>query len=345
MRYPGFLPDGGRIGFVAPSFGCTTEPYATAFDSACEALSGMGYRLTEGPNCRLALGCGKSNTPQKCAEELSDFFLNDRADVILSVGGGETMCEDLSYLDFEALAKAPPRWFMGYSDNTNLTFTLPTLCDTAAIYGPCAPAFGQRPRHPAVDDALAVLRGQKLTLHHYPAWESEEDEAEIADRPLAPYNAKEPFCMTLYTPDGSDRACVSGRLLGGCLDVLVGLAGTRFDRVREFCRRYESDGVLWFLEACELSPIGVRRALWQLREAGWFDTARGFLIGRPGRFNESGMGLDRHSAVTGLLSELGVPIFMDLDIGHLPPMMPLICGANATAVAADQRFTLQMRLD
>lgn len=27
MRYPEFLAEGGIIGFVAPSFGCATEPY------------------------------------------------------------------------------------------------------------------------------------------------------------------------------------------------------------------------------------------------------------------------------------------------------------------------------
>ena len=31
MRYPKFLPEKGTIGFVAPSFGCATEPYYTAF--------------------------------------------------------------------------------------------------------------------------------------------------------------------------------------------------------------------------------------------------------------------------------------------------------------------------
>lgn len=33
MRYPEFLKDRGTIGFVAPSMGCTTEPYRSAFDS------------------------------------------------------------------------------------------------------------------------------------------------------------------------------------------------------------------------------------------------------------------------------------------------------------------------
>ena len=36
MRFPEFLKEHGTIGFVAPSFGCATEPYYTAFAHARE---------------------------------------------------------------------------------------------------------------------------------------------------------------------------------------------------------------------------------------------------------------------------------------------------------------------
>lgn len=39
MRYPEFLKENGSIGFVAPSFGCATEPYKTAFKNAQEILT------------------------------------------------------------------------------------------------------------------------------------------------------------------------------------------------------------------------------------------------------------------------------------------------------------------
>ena len=34
MRYPEFLKDNDTIGFIAPSFGCGTEPYRTCFEEA-----------------------------------------------------------------------------------------------------------------------------------------------------------------------------------------------------------------------------------------------------------------------------------------------------------------------
>lgn len=44
MRYPKFLPEGGTIGFLAPSFGCNIEPYRSAFGHAVEKLQALGYR-------------------------------------------------------------------------------------------------------------------------------------------------------------------------------------------------------------------------------------------------------------------------------------------------------------
>ena len=65
MRYADFLKKDGVIGFVAPSFGCATEPYRSAFDSAKKEFARRGYILVTGPNCYESSGIGISSTPQK----------------------------------------------------------------------------------------------------------------------------------------------------------------------------------------------------------------------------------------------------------------------------------------
>ena len=127
MRYPKPIKDGGRVGFIAPSFGCTTEPYRTRFLSAIDHFKNNGYETVLGPNCFSESGVGKSNTAVACGAEVNEYLTHDHSDVIISCGGGETMCEDLPFIDFDAIAQAPAKWYMGYSDNTHLTFTLPTL--------------------------------------------------------------------------------------------------------------------------------------------------------------------------------------------------------------------------
>lgn len=73
MKFPKFLPDGGTIGFVAPSFGCATSPYQETFEHAQKRFTELGYRLDLGPNCYESSGVGISNTPEKCAQELMDY--------------------------------------------------------------------------------------------------------------------------------------------------------------------------------------------------------------------------------------------------------------------------------
>ena len=341
MRYPEFLKDGGRIGFIAPAFGCTTETHRSRFESAQQRFRELGYSCVLGPNCYEERGFGKSNTPEACGAEINEFFCSDRCDVIISCGGGETMCEDLPFTDFKAIADAPAKWFLGYSDNTNLVFTLTTLCDTAAVYGINACTFGQRPWHESVGDALALLRGERLQIHNYDAWELEDIDDE--QNPCAPYNTTEPFSM-YYGGTYEGEPSFRGRLLGGCLDVLQLLCGTEYDRVKEFNSRYREDGVVWFLEACELRPMQIYRALWQMERAGWFENARGFIFGRPMVYGAEDMGLDNKAAVERVLGSYNLPIIFDADIGHLPPMMPIISGAVGEVRATEGKLSINQLL-
>ena len=103
MRYPEFLKQNGTIGFVAPSFGCATQPYKAAFDNALRRWSEAGYHLDLGPNCYADYGVGISNTPEKCGEELTEYYISEKNDCLISCGGGELMCEILDYVDFDKI--------------------------------------------------------------------------------------------------------------------------------------------------------------------------------------------------------------------------------------------------
>ena len=70
------------------------------------------------------------------------------------------------------------------------------------------------------------------------------------------------------------------------MDCLVNLTGTKFDQVKSFNERYKEDGIIWYLESCDLNVFGIRRAIWQMIHAGWFEHVKGFLIGRPLHFGE-----------------------------------------------------------
>lgn len=336
MRYPNFIRPGDTIGFAAPSFGCNIEPYRSSFDHALSVFQKKGYRTLCGENVYAGDGIGISSSPERCGAEFTRMMLSDDCSALLSCGGGELMCEILDFVDFHALASAKPKWFMGYSDNTNLTFLLATLCDTASVYGPCAAAFGMEPWHISLHEAFSVLEGRIPVLKGYEAYEiaSRKD----VDHPLEPYACTEPRKIVCYDPlterillsgQRASPLSFSGRLIGGCLDILANLCGTQFDRTTDFLERYADDGFIWFLEACDLNVFSIRRAVWEFQHAGWFRHVKGFLFGRTLAAQQKLMGLDHIHAVTDLLSCYHVPILLDVDIGHLPPMMPLITGSIA----------------
>ncbi len=344
MRYPKNLTQGGTIGFVAPSFGCQIEPYKSGFENAQRKFREKGYQLQLGPNCYAGEGIGISNTPEACAAELMDYYCSEENDCLISCGGGELMCEILSYMDFGRIGRAAPKWYMGYSDNTNFTYLQATLCDTASVYGPCAAAFGMEPWHTALEDAMALLTGSRDTVRGYERWESESLKDE--EHPLVPYHLTETKVLKTFigrTPVDGESVQMSGRLLGGCMDCLVNLLGTRFDRTANFVEKYKEDGIIWFLESCDLNVFGIRRAMWQMEEAGWFRHVKGFLIGRPLCFGQEMMGLDAYEAVLEVAGRKNVPVIMDVDLGHLPPMMPLIVGSMAEVSVAGNDISIQMR--
>lgn len=339
MRYAKFLPEHGTIGLVAPSFGCNREPYKTAFLNALKKWKALGYGTDLGPNCFEGSGVGISNTPQACGREFMEYYLSRENDCLISCGGGELMCEILDYVDFEALSQADPKWFMGYSDNTNLTYLLATLCDTAAVYGPCAGTFGMEPWHKSLEDSMDVLTGKTDTVKGYDLWEKEALKDET--NPLIPYHVTEPRILRRFPDEDSQ---FQGRLLGGCMDCLINLLGTRFDKTASFIEKYKEDGIIWFLEACDLNVFSIRRAMWQMEHAGWFSHVKGFLIGRPYCFGQEMIGLDAYQAVMEIAKTKNVPVIMDVDLGHLPPMMPLIVGSVGHVKVEGNDIAIRMEL-
>ncbi|MCR4721309.1 MAG: LD-carboxypeptidase [Lachnospiraceae bacterium] len=358
MRFPKNIKTGDTIGVIAPSFGASSSPFKDRLDRSVENFEKAGYRVKLGPNAFLGEGLGKSNTPEKCAAEIMDFFTDNSVDAIFAAGGGETMCEDLRFVDFEKLAAVPAKWFSGFSDNTNLTFTLATQCDTASIYGAHAAHFwhtasflgesqiGDVSEGRSARETLEIMKGERKVAENRRFWETESIES---DDPFREPNLTEPFGMKVFVPEENCTGRIAesmslqdldpegktvrfeGRLIGGCLDCLQVLAGTPYSGTEKFVNRYKDEGIVWFFEACDLNPMGIRRALWQLRESGWFEGTKGFLIGRPLHFGEDILGMNQYNAVTGILAEFGVPILMDLDIGHTEQMMPLVTGSRVIA--------------
>ncbi len=345
MRYPEFLNQGGAIGFPAPSFGGATYPYKERLEKALETLKTLGYQTKPGPNAFICEGVGISNTPEKCAQELMETYCDPETDALISCGGGELMCEILEHMDFEKIRNAKPKLFMGYSDNTNFIYPLLTLCDVASVYGPCAGDLGMEPWHASVHQCFDYFCGKSDRVHSYPFYQPDEEKPECFEttKDLLPtvHGLFQKGELIRDAREWKGILEMKGRMIGGCLDCLVNLVGTPYEDTRGFLDRYREDGFIWFLEACDLNVFSIRRAMWELDRAGWFEYVKGFVFGRSLNGEEI-MGLDEFEAFLPVVRKHGVPAVFRADFGHIDPPMPLLMGSMATVTEKGNDLSILM---
>ncbi len=125
---------------------------------------------------------------------------------------------------------------------------------------------------------------------------------------------------------GDTMMSFSGMMLGGCMDTLCKLLGTRFAPVEAFLEKYKRFGFVWALESCEMAAADLYRTFWQMREAGWFKYCNGIIYGRPDGYSERSDFTLRDALWQGL-GRLNVPVLYDADVGHIPPQMQIVGGA------------------
>lgn len=337
MKFPKFIKPGDEISLIAPSFSAATKPYITPAKRGVYNLSKRGYVFNISEDAFDQKLPYLSNTPENIAKDfLKHYTSNSKA--LLSSGGGEFEIETLAYFDFDKIKQLEPKWFMGFSDNTNLCFLLLTISEVASIDGPCIHYFSYFNVPYNAPDALALLEGSKDTLHSYPYYSS----------PWNAYQKKHPLSgPRLNIPQIINKIpnkdfTIEGRLIGGNIDLLSLICGTKFDNVKNFLEKYKQDGFIWFLEACDLDPISIRRVFTQLKYAGWFKYIKGLVFGRiKTRPDQDIFGVNKITMFDPLL-ELNIPIIADFDFGHIDCSMPVILGSYATVKTKGNDVTVKM---
>lgn len=333
MYIPKFLEKDDVIGVTAPSAGYTEQVDLTKLESAKFNLSEKGYKVIETDNVRKCEK-GRSATGKIRAEEFLSLMDDEAVKYIVSASGGDFLMEMLEYLDYEKI-KSNPKWIQGYSDNTGLIYPITTICDMATVYSGNIGDYGMSLWHEGVKNNLKLLEGRGIIQHEFDLFENEYVKKITG---YEGYNLTDKVEYEYISTNKAEN--FSGRLLGGCLDVLIMLCGTKYDKTVEFVRKYKEDGIIWYLESFDLSSARLQCALWQLKEAGWFEGAKGFLFGRPCFFREE-YETDFNEAVKTALDGLGLPVITGCDIGHRPPRMTMINGLMAEVKFDGRHFEMR----
>ncbi len=334
MIVPKWIEKNDTIGVTACSGGKTAPVDLIRMDNGARQFGKRGYKVIETPDVRTEER-GRSAPAKERAKQLHELVSNPEVTWIIQACGGDYLAEMLSYVDFE-LIKNNPKWHQGYSDPTGLLFSVTTNCDMATVYGGNFGDFGMADWHKCLTDNVAVLEGQLTLQESFPLYK------DGFVKRITGYENYEEDTPVKWVCCG-ERTEMSGRLLGGCLDVLLDLVGTRFDNTVNWCDTYKEDGILWYLESFALSSERLTCGLWHLKEAGWFRHATGFVFGRP-TFFSSDYEISYKEAVESVLGELNVPIIYEADIGHKAPRFTMINGAKAEIAVKDGKGVMRMIL-
>ena len=335
MIYPEFLKEHDTIGVTAPSDGITDEVKLKRLDNAIKNFEDRSFIIKETPNVRCSVK-GRSSSSKERAEELERLYKDDNVKTIITSGGGDFLLEMLSELDFNVI-KDNPKWLQGYSNPTGLLFTITTNLDIATVYSDNFKTFGMEPWHKSLENNLEILKGNIIEQTSFSKYE--EDKKLITG--LEPFNlTKKVYWKNL---NNEEVINIKGRIIGGCLDLITELFGTRFDNTKAFLEKYKDDGIIWYFDVCELSSESLIRTLWKLKDNGYFKYTKGILFSRVYACN-SYYDITYEEAIYESLKDLNIPIIINADIGHVSPRMTIINGAIATITSSKGKGKIKFTL-
>lgn len=332
LRFPSPLRRGDRIGVTFPSSG-VTGPAAERIEFCVKWLREAGYDVVVGTvmdGTELTAGPAADR-----AAELTDMLCDPQIRCVIPPWGGEMAIDIVDLLDWDALAAAEPTWLVGFSDLSTLLVPLTTRLGWATVHGD---NLADTP-YEAPGGLLSWLDVVGGAGPH-----RQQDSGMVADWwrfEEAPHATQwKTVGQGHWALQGASSLDVTGRLIGGCVETIHNLAGTPYGDVAAFGRAHAADGLIVYLEAAGDDAATICRNLHGLRLAGWFDNAQAVLIGRTQAKDHPK--LSQREAVLDALGRLELPIVFDMEIGHIPPHLPLVNGALATlTIDGDRREIVQ----
>ena len=324
MKYPSFINKNDTIGICAPSAGAGNK--LEKYEESLKVLASHGYKVKETASVRN--DNVRSTTARKRAKELDELVLDDEVKAILCAKGGDYMLEMMPYVDYEHIQEHP-KWMSGMSDPTNLLFTVTTTLDIATLYGFNGAGFVEKEDR-SQRTFFKYLEGQIVPQKSYKKYMSFLDiitEQETYG-PVEWIVRNEPH--------------FEGRLIGGCIEVIAKLIGTRFDHVNEFIDRYLDDGFVWYFDVFDMSSYNYYLTLLQMQNAGWFRNCKGVLVGRVAFPKVEDPKLDYIKATYKVFKK--IPQICEADLGHTFPGMTLINGALIKVDYEDGKGKISFKL-
>ena len=177
------------------------------------------------------------------AEELIRMLTDSGIRAVVPPWGGELAVELLLHLDMEAIASADPTWFVGYSDISTLLLPPTAMTGIATLHGQNLMETPYRVPDPlgswldvAAQPAGASVTQRPSEFHRSGGFDSWQDDPTHIE-----FTLDTPGGWTLLDPGVGD-VHMTGRLIGGCIETVSMLAGTRYGDLPTFAMSHAPKG-------------------------------------------------------------------------------------------------------
>jgi muramoyltetrapeptide carboxypeptidase len=319
---PRRLRSGDTVAVVAPS-GPVPHTRLVEGIAALERL-GLDVRLGAHVLDRTMYLAGRDRDR---ALDLVSLWARDDVAAVFCARGGYGAARIADALT-PAFLRRHPKIFCGFSDIT----TLHAACARAGLVSFYGPMVAWDLAHGAEDPPRSKRAAVKLATATAISRSGGFDEDSLRAMLFEDGRGQvigSPAVETIV------RGRSTGRLVGGCLSVMVATLGTP--------EEVDTDGALLVLEDEKESCYRVDRLLTQLRRAGKLDRVRGLVLGDfPECHPEAGADFTLVDLLADRLGDLGVPVAWRFPIGHtLQPNVTLPLLARATLDAGRGTLTIE----
>ncbi len=306
MIYPNKLEKNDIVEIISPSNG-VKKSKIQKYERAIANLTNQGFKVVEDNYVKNSIN-GVSSTAENRAKELNNAINNKDVKALIACSGGDYLIQILDLIKFKKITNNI-KWIQGQSDITPLLFYVTTKYDIATIYSFNAKTFGED----NLPESM-IKNNIKFIIGEIPL--QEEYGFKFDDKKII-----QPWeCIT-------KKNIIEGRIIGGCLDSLKDIIGTKYDNVKKFINKYKNDGVVWYFDVAEMTNEDILRAMWQFKNAGWFDRCNGIIFGRiKNEITYTNTSLK--DAIKYNLDILNIPILINTDIGHTNPVFTIINGSK-----------------
>lgn len=333
---PKKLNRGDKVATVSLSWGGAGDPdLLWRYEQGKKRLEEIfGLSVVEMPNTLKGSHYVYAH-PEKRAEDLMQAFSDPSIKGIISCIGGSDSIRLLPYIDFDVI-RNNPKVFMGYSDTTVVHY----MCLKAGIssfYGPCVLVdFAENVTMP--DYTVKWLKKSLFSseaIGDIPP--AEEWTSEFLPWEEKNKNTKRKYQLNRGFQLLQGKGTVRGRLIGGCIEVMEFIKGTRlFPEIEAF-----EDSILFF-ETSEEKPQPQYIEYW-LRNygaMGVLNRAKGMVFGKP---QDETYFEEYKDAIQKILAEYDredIPVLYNLSFGHCEPKFCIPYGAMAEINCEQKTFSI-----